>query len=471
MGLPVVKPTLEPEPDAGERVSTNVDTAGAGKAKPRVVGLDWAAFDDDEDFEETPASPVVTLPTSKPEVPAAVAKPAPAKVTGPPAGGLPSRPAASARLPKAPTAAPVTVPQVDENPALEPEPEVPVLPAGEAPAVQPATPTLPVAPPAAAVKPQPVPGKAKTKTPPPTKGEGVPAVPTSPTPVVSTSVDPTFGDDWEEEEELDIPLVKEPAKGKGGRGKKGFSISERDIRILRFLSRYRYATYPQIALAFDATPLSLRQRFPQLARQGLVVKKKIGQTSYSVWLPTKSGIAVGGQDLTVPEFSWGTVAHTVGLVDLGVRFEKAGELVVTEREIRSAERGLDPTDYMNTAAAVVATKDVPLFVVPMQKADYGQQRHYPDLVLVREPTSNGASKSVAIELELNAKRPADWRRILRAYMHAPNLGGVVYYTHDKRIFDGVMTAAREVGTPQGFVQVKKYQPGTDSPIHQILANR
>lgn len=236
-----------------------------------------------------------------------------------------------------------------------------------------------------------------------------------------------------------------PSRGRRAAGGGGVMLTGRDVAILRFLTRYRYATYPQIAAAFGVGYSALRHRLPRLAREGLLVRRGIGKSGYGVWLPTDAGVRVGGLDLPTPTLSWATVAHTLGLVDIGIRFEALGETVVTEREIRAADTRERPGEG-----------DGPRYLVPLGGPG-GVYRHVPDLVLARPPAADGAAQSVAVELELVHKPAAQWRKILRGYREAPHLGGVVYFVASRKIAVGIDRAAREVGAEQ-VVAVRRFTP-------------
>lgn len=244
----------------------------------------------------------------------------------------------------------------------------------------------------------------------------------------------------------------------------GVKVTERDVALLQFLTRYRYATYPQIAGYLGTSVNALRQRFPRLAKAGLIVGDNAGQAKFLAWRPTETGVLLSGLDLPTPTLSWATAAHTLGLVDIGIRMEAAGETVVTEREIRAAETRERPTERMIAARKFYgderASTDVdaatPMFVVHLGAGE-GQFTHIPDMVLLREPGPDGAPQSVAIELELRRKPPTQWRKILRAYRDSKVFGYVVYYVHRRDIRDGIQKAAIELGMTH-MIEVRKFTP-------------
>lgn len=271
-------------------------------------------------------------------------------------------------------------------------------------------------------------------------------------------------DDFSDLDEQEEEEKRQKKKQQPPRKDRNVSLTDRDIEILGFLARYRYATYPQIARAFGTTPVALRQRFPRLAAEKLIEKHKVGQSGYAVWLPTASGVRLSGYDLATPTLKWGTLAHTLGLVDIGIRFEDENEVVVTEREIRAADtRDRNPTPQMLSAMQSLSEfdddglDDVPTrqFIIPMG-VNEGSFNHIPDMVLVRPRGEHGEPASVAIELELNRKPATQWRKILKAYKMADNIAGVIYFTHKKDIARSIIRAAEDVGAAD-IVQARPFK--------------
>lgn len=283
-------------------------------------------------------------------------------------------------------------------------------------------------------------------------------------------------DEWTDDDDLPCPVgdqeevaederpVETARPRPGRRPGPGMRVTPADVAVLQFLTRYRYATYAQIAGYVGREEATLRQRFRRLKRAGLVVGENSGVTAKTVWLPTPLGVRFSGLDLPTPTVSPATATHTLGLVDLGMRFEAAGETVVTEREIRAADTRERPTARMLAArrfygderAASGADNRSTRFVVHLGAGD-GQYIHVPDMVLARPPLPDGAPQSVAIELELRRKPPTQWRKILRAYRDSQAIGYTIYYTHRRDIRDGIQRAANELGMTDQ-IEVRKFTP-------------
>lgn len=282
---------------------------------------------------------------------------------------------------------------------------------------------------------------------------------------------------------------------------KGFAITERDIVIMRFLTRYRYAYVDQIARLVNAEIKDVKARLKRLENQGFIRSEDI-TAGQGIFLIKKAGLSV--IDMDFPEIKKGsvsyiTVAHTVGLVNLAVELEMAtggknilgeevfpvfnryplgifnpdeepsliGETTVTEREIRRGNklfRGDKTTEDMRILAREAA--DDPsaperlegnegLFVV------YGSGKdgeHVPDLVISRPRDEDGKVQHIAIELELTPKSNSEWSRILRWYRdHGFMYKKVIYFTHKRSLAENLKKVIADLGMEE-FVFVRKYIP-------------
>ena len=312
-------------------------------------------------------------------------------------------------------------------------------------------------------------------------------------------------EDWTEDISSDpaIGLGSEKDTGikKATRIGKGFAITERDVVIMKFLTRYRYAYPDQIARLVNAEVKDVKARLRRLENEGLIRSEDI-TAGQSIFLTRKSGLSI--IDLDFPEIKKGsvsfiTVAHTVGLVNLAVELEMAtggknilgedefpqfnryplgifdpnsepsliGEMTVTEREIRRGNklfRGDKTTEDMRIIAKSAAEDpNAPellegnegLFVV------YGTGKdgeHVPDLVIKRNRGDKSEVKHIAIELELTPKNNSEWSRILRWYRdHGFMYEKIYYFTHKRTIADNIKKVAKDVGI-EDKIFVRKYIP-------------
>ena len=92
-----------------------------------------------------------------------------------------------------------------------------------------------------------------------------------------------------------------------------------------------------------------------------------------------------------------------------------------------------------------------------------QYGHIPDMVLIRDPNPDGTAKTAAVELELVHKPATKWEQILKAYLDAPHIGEVIYYTNQRKIATGIAKAAAKVGA-EHMVQVRRFIPSESSVL-------
>jgi hypothetical protein len=308
----------------------------------------------------------------------------------------------------------------------------------------------------------------------------------------NTDNDPVVGLGAEKEKTTPVKRVKLG---------KGLNITDRDIIMMKFMARYRYAYVDQLARLVNAEPKDIKTRLKKLELEGLIRSEAI-TAGQDIYLTRKSGNAI--IDIDFPEIKKGqvsfiTVAHTIGLANLGVELEMAtggknilgeedyptmnryymgvrdpysepteiGEMTVTEREIRRGNRlfrGNKTTEDMRLLAeAAFEDHSGPellegsegLFVV------YGKGKdgeHVPDLVVARPRGENGEARHIAIELELTPKNNSEWIRILRWYRdHGFFYEKIYYFTHKRTLADALKKAAEHVGISDKVI-VRKYVP-------------
>jgi hypothetical protein len=326
----------------------------------------------------------------------------------------------------------------------------------------------------------------------------------------SKKIEPQIeADDWTDDTSTDTPY------GLGGENDsaapkpqydKGFHMTDRDITIIRFLARYRYAYTDQLARLVDTMPRTIISRLRTLEKRGFIRKQPITDRQY-LWVSRKAGNVLA--DINFPEIKKGTLSyitlpHTIGLVNLGVEFEREaggkdllgegkgidnwevpserwkfgiwghpdgqhkGYMTVTEREIRQAQlrnRGGRDTKEMRELTHLAFSNPDPIELEEGQEhlfVVYGSggktSEHVPDLVVTRPRDENGKSQHIAIELELTPKSPAEWKKILRTYRdEGIAFQRVVYFTHKRSISTGILKADEEVGLGDRLV-IRKYIP-------------
>lgn len=201
-----------------------------------------------------------------------------------------------------------------------------------------------------------------------------------------------------------------------------------DVAVLRFLGRQRFATAPQLARWARRSEKKLYPRLCGLRAASLVDFRR-PFIERGVYLATRAGLELAGLDLPAPRVDIRTFAHDRLVAGLAVDLERAGALVVSEREMRHADE---------SAADLGAGENGgrPRYAVTLP----GAGRHYPDLAVVRE-----TGRIEAIEVELTHKAKARLEAILAGYGRARHVGRVTYHVGDPRLGDKVARLAARMG--------------------------
>jgi hypothetical protein len=317
--------------------------------------------------------------------------------------------------------------------------------------------------------------------------------------------------DTSDGEEFKKEKNKRSSKKNQNTGRRGFQIQERDITLLRFLTKYQFSYVDAIARVLNSTPQSINNRLRTLEEYDLVKRQVIAAGS-TLWQTRKAGIELSGMAFTENKkvIPLGTIRHTIGLVNLAAELEREaddskdilglaekfgepfpvmnrwpggirlygeealesdltyGEMTIAEREIRqgqkryrggrsSAEmRDLVDFSILNPEGPELEEGNEGLFVVYGTGGKTGE--HVPDLVVTRPRNEDGTPNHFAVELELTPKSPSDWKRILRSYRDAGGMYSRLYYfTPDKPIANMIRNADKEVGLGDKLI-IRKYTP-------------
>lgn len=302
-----------------------------------------------------------------------------------------------------------------------------------------------------------------------------------------------FGDEVEVVEPESWEVEDEKPKKKK---KDGFRLTPRDVRVIDFLGRYRYATKVQAARLTGTSEAAINARMIRMGHAGFLRKESVANGK-GVWTPTREGMGVADLDfapLGAGRISVVTMAHTLGLANLGVEVEVGNgaelfdfpldsERVVTERMISSSQLRMrkarevreaddwvgtwEPDDLLLRDAEYDPSGDSPelvpgneaLFVVTSSL--YGKE-HVPDMVIPMRRGEDGFSRNVAVELELSPKHHSEWKRILMTYMESDVFGSVVYFTHKKTIANALLGIADGIGMKN--LIMRKYVPTSEHLI-------
>ena len=183
----------------------------------------------------------------------------------------------------------------------------------------------------------------------------------------------------------------------GRRNEVGVRITERDLAIVQWLSRVRFATAEQVARQFALSERVAYRRLRAGVAEELVWHKQPLVGVPGVYGATNTGAQVAKSPLSGSRWDWRHHDHTLAVVDLmiaiGQHYPEAA--VQTEREL---------------AAALYA-----------QGLPRGERSHLPDGVL------RLGDRVVALEVELTAKSATRLQAIFRQYARQREYTDVWYY--------------------------------------------
>ncbi len=205
---------------------------------------------------------------------------------------------------------------------------------------------------------------------------------------------------------MDVP--GEQVRRTGARRDRGARITERDVALVGWIARWRFASVPQVRARFRLGQSVAYRRLGQMAEMGCLEFRRLFVGRPGVYTVTDVGLGLCEVDLPRVGVDLRTYRHDSALVDLATTLELGGLEVLSERELRRADAGTTRPRH-----AVLLGGD---------QADGRPRRHYPDMVVGGE-----AGARFGVELELAAKRTSRLREILLAYRRASHLAAVVYY--------------------------------------------
>lgn len=223
-------------------------------------------------------------------------------------------------------------------------------------------------------------------------------------------------------------LVEERAerrRSRGGRGDQGPRMTERDVALIGWIARWRFASVPQVRARFGLGQSVAYWRLGRLAEMGCLEFRRLFVGRPGVYVVTDVGLALSEVDLPKVGVDLRTYRHDSALVDLAIDLEGRGLEVLSERELRRADAGASAPRHA--------------VVLGGEQADGRRRRHYPDMVVGDE-----GQPRFAVELELAAKRTARLREILTAYRRASHLSAVVYYVEQPAVRQRLETLRDEL---------------------------
>lgn len=228
-------------------------------------------------------------------------------------------------------------------------------------------------------------------------------------------------------------------------------MTERDLEILGFLTRYGAATAEQVRREFfhgtrelergtedqtdeEARPRNVGsvkaayRRLRALQERGMVRGERVFYGAPGVYRVTEQGAHLAGVDLPPPRRDLPRLHHTLEVLELSWKIRSEGGVVewVTEREVRRdklAARREKRTGRMVSGGATGRT---------------------PDGVAILEST-----EEITVELELSFKRAANYRRIFSDYeaqIASGEVDGVRFYLASRK----ALSRVREISERHGL---------------------
>ena len=190
---------------------------------------------------------------------------------------------------------------------------------------------------------------------------------------------------------------------------RGFRVTRRDLAVVGWLGRLRFAEAAQVARRFALSERHAYRRLRGLVALGLLDHRRVFHNQPGVYWATRAGLDATGLRLPPAGIDIRTYDHDrlAAAVAIDLAGEFSPEVIVTERELRSLD----------------AAADTPRYAVRRGSADSGRRGlHFPDLAV-----AGSDGRPLAVEVELTAKGRGRLDSIVAAYVRARHIAGVRYY--------------------------------------------
>ncbi|MGI5882535.1 MAG: hypothetical protein ACOX7L_05640 [Dethiobacteria bacterium] len=206
--------------------------------------------------------------------------------------------------------------------------------------------------------------------------------------------------------------------------KKMVQITDRDIRIFKFLAKHRFGTAAQIARFVEATQKKAYKRLNALKKSGYIGYERIFYREPGVYFLRSKGCQVigldtGGGGNIVP----GTYKHDLGVIDIALYFYEKGYEITAEKEFFA--------------------KQFSGF------GSQGKKERKPDLVAVKD------DETIAIELEIAVKGAARMKKIVQFYMRNRKYTKVIFFCAK----DSVSKRIKEIASKSPHIEVIRWKGG------------
>ena len=224
--------------------------------------------------------------------------------------------------------------------------------------------------------------------------------------------------------------------GSTGRAAQRHTVTSRDVEILKWITRCRFATTEQVQVRFGLKRSKAFQRLGVLATEGLVKRENVLHRQPGAHRVTRKGLAMLGTDMPVPTIGLQSFLHDQAVVWEQVNLELSGCETITEREMRYSERALGEAYTVR--------------IPPSQSA--GAVTHLPDLAFRMK------GLWYAVEVELAPKSEARLSSILLGYLAEPRYDTVVYCVPTQQLITRVTAIGAKLGLGDHLKVVVVRQP-------------
>jgi hypothetical protein len=231
----------------------------------------------------------------------------------------------------------------------------------------------------------------------------------------------------------------------------GFRVTARDLEILCWIGRQRFAEAGQVARRFAMDERNTYRRLRGLVRGELLDHRRVFHAVPGVYIATRFGLAAAGLVLPGPRLDIRTYAHDLAAVSLLIELEaEFGRAALrTERELRSRDAG---------------NPERPRYAVRRGTNRGRRGLHFPDLAVELD-----GDKPLAVEIELTAKGATRLDSIVWAYVRGRHIASVRYYAARAAVL-GVERAVGRAGA-QDLFDIRKLEEHDSCSIsnHTVAA--
>lgn len=189
----------------------------------------------------------------------------------------------------------------------------------------------------------------------------------------------------------------------------GFRVTARDLEMVRWIGRLRFAEASQVARRFRMNERNTYRRLRGLVAHELLAHRRVFHGQPGAYSATPAGLVAARIRLPRPRLDIRTYTHDRVAAAMTIELEQefGWDAIRTERELRSYDVG-DPA--------------TPRYAV-RRGYDLGRQGlHFPDLAVELDE-----AKPLAVEIELTAKGTRRLDSIVRAFVLGAHLDRVRYY--------------------------------------------